>query len=40
MGKKALQEIQSIPKMPIEAKEVWELTAAVDCTLEVKTPYV
>lgn len=40
MGKKAVLEIQSIPKIPTEAKEVWELTAAVDCTLEVKTLYV
>lgn len=40
MGIEAVLEIQSITKMPIAAKEVWELTAAMDCILEVKSPCV
>lgn len=38
MGNKTVLEIQSITKMPIEAKEVWEQTAAIDCILELRSP--
>lgn len=37
MRTKVLLEIQSFTKMPIEGKEVWEVTAARSCTLEVKS---
>lgn len=40
MRDKAVLEIQRITKMSIETKEVWELTAAMDCILEVKSPYI
>lgn len=38
MRNKAFLEIQSITKMPIETKEVWELTAAMDCILKQNPP--
>ena len=40
MRNKVLLEIQNITKMPIEGKEVWELTAAMSCMLEVKSTCV
>lgn len=37
MRKKVLIEIWDITKMPVEGKEVWKLTATMNCMPEVKS---